>query len=260
MRFYEDRSVREQMNRLPLELQQYYEKTQLDRIKIDGVEIHGYFEYSFLEEKSYREQPVRSDAGVIEDLDSYATFLTPRLIIKYNMMHIDDYRKLMKLLKSKNEFEVECYDIVEDKRVTHRMYFAPPQMPIIYQQYLMALGIQEYSIELIGTNSTPTMKYDFNIPADALSYFKTQDPGEPLERDGVSVGYNTKTTIGNLAITNRYGSNITFVNAFTADASAPQYAFVQWNTRKDGTGVAYADNNGYYISQNTTLYAQWELR
>jgi hypothetical protein len=105
-----------------------------------------------MEEKSYHEQPVRSQDGSIVDLDDYTTFLTPRLIIKYNMMNIEDYRTLMTFLKSKNTFQVTCYDIVADRRVTHEMYFANPQMPIIYQRYLAALGVQEYNIELIGTN------------------------------------------------------------------------------------------------------------
>jgi hypothetical protein len=97
--------------------------------------------------------------GSIEDIDNYKTFLTPRLIIKYNMMHIDDYRTLMNKLKENNGIIVMCYDVVEDKRVKHEMYFAPPAMPMIYQKYLMALGIQEYSIELIGTNYNTKMPF-----------------------------------------------------------------------------------------------------
>ena len=41
-------------------------------------------------------------------------------------------------------------------------------MPIIYQQYLMALGIQEYTIELIGTNH----KIKFSI--GETEYFTTR--------------------------------------------------------------------------------------
>ena len=90
MQFYRKRSVAEQMNRLPYELREKYRETQLDRIEIDGEVINGYFEYSFLEEKSYKEQPVRSNDGSINNLEDYVTFLTPRLIIKYNMMAIED--------------------------------------------------------------------------------------------------------------------------------------------------------------------------
>lgn len=163
MNFYSHRTVEEQKNRLPEAFQAKYEVTQLDRIKLfDGeevVELQGYFEYSFLEEKSYVVQPTRSIDGRIHGIDDYVTFLTPRIIIKYNMMHIDDYRMLMRKIKENNGIVVMCYDIVEDRIVKHEMYFAPPQMPIIYQKYLMALGIQEYSIELIGTNAATRMDF-----------------------------------------------------------------------------------------------------
>ena len=124
MEFYPKRSVYEQVERLPLEYRDRYLNSHLDRVVIDGCEINGYFEYSFMEEKSYMEQPVRSQDGTMVDLDDYTTFLTPRLIIKYNMMGIDDYRNLMTLLKAKNAHIVTCYDEVADKKVTHEMYFA----------------------------------------------------------------------------------------------------------------------------------------
>ena len=166
MNFYSHRTVEEQKNRLPKAFQANYEVTQLDRIKLfDGnevVEVQGYFEYSFLEEKSYVEQPTRAIDGSIANIDDYVTFLTPRIIIKYNMMHIDDYRMLMRKIKENNGIVVMCYDVVEDKIVKHEMYFAPPAMPMIYQKYLMALGIQEYSIELIGTNSDTKMPFSID--------------------------------------------------------------------------------------------------
>ena len=156
MQFYPHRTVEEQANRLPEELREAYRHSQIDRITIfDGtteLEITGYAEYSYLNEKSYKTQPVRTQDGVIEEIEEYETFLTPRLIIKYNMMGIEDYRSLMKMLRKQNSFGVRCYDVVEDKIVIQDMYHATPSMPIIYQQYLMALGIKEYTIELIGTN------------------------------------------------------------------------------------------------------------
>ncbi len=156
MRFYPSRSVEEQANRLPEELREAYKNSQLDRITIfDGyteLVVTGYAEYSYLEEKSYKTQPVRTQDGAIQEIEQYATLWTPRLIIKYNMMNIDDYRAFMKMIKRRNGFIVKCYDVVEDKIVRNEMYVATPSMPIIYQQYLIAMGIQEYAIELIGTN------------------------------------------------------------------------------------------------------------
>lgn len=156
MEFYAKRTVDEQAQRLPLEYRDGYKKSHLDRITMfngtQELEVTGYAEYSYLDEKSYKTQPVRTQDGAIQEIEEYATFLTPRLVIKYNMMGIEDYRSLMKKLKSRNGFMVKCYDIVEDKIVKNEMYAAPSSMPRIYQQYLNALGIQEHVIELIGTN------------------------------------------------------------------------------------------------------------
>jgi hypothetical protein len=102
---------------------------------------------------------VRTNDGKINDIEEYETFLTPRLVIKYSMMNISDYRETMKLLKTSNGFIVTCYDVENDKIVTNEMYVAPTSMPKIYQQYLISLGIQDFSIELIGTNRTT----DFSI-------------------------------------------------------------------------------------------------
>lgn len=245
MNFYSHRTVEEQKNRLPEAFQENYEKTQLDRIEIDGEEIVGYFEYSFMEEKTYKTQPVRSNDGSIQDLENYQTFLTPRLIIKYNMMEIEDYRKLMKKLKSKNTFVVTCYDIVEDKRVTHEMYFAPPQMPIIYQRYLKAMGIQEHSIELIGTNFKEyyTITYDFNIPPQVSGWDKDKSQIKYAR-------YNTMTPIGNIFIGDGY---VLFEYAFNVHG----LYLLGWNTAPDGRGWQIADGANRFITSDLTLYAQW---
>lgn len=175
MQFYSKRTVDEQASRLPSELREAYRNSQIDRITIfDGkeeLEITGYAEYSYLDEKSYKTQPVRTQDGVINEIEEYATFLTPRLIVKYNMMGIDDYRAFMKMIKGRNGFIVKCYDVVEDKIVRNQMYVATPSMPIIYQQFLIALGIQEYAIELIGTNALINASADGDIATEEITFY-----------------------------------------------------------------------------------------
>ena len=251
--FYTKRTVEEQANRLPLSHRDNYTKTQLDRIEIDGLVVQGYFEYSFLEEKSYMQQPTRSSDGSIRDLDDYTVFLVPRLIIKYNMMGIEDYRTLMKLLKSKNTFNVTCYDIVEDKRVTHEMYFAPPSMPIIYQQYLMALGIKEYSIELIGTNNKQNVKVKqiYNFPSD-VQLDSSYSSKEPYFEEDINTYATYK--IGNFYVQNQTD------DIYHIDYYVKNYTLFGWNTKADGSGVHYSDKKNYYFSADTELYAQWSRK
>lgn len=246
MNFYPHRTVEEQAARLPLDLQENYQATQLDRIKIDGEEIMGYFEYSFMEEKSYTEQPTRSIDGSIPDIDEYTTFLTPRIIIKYNMMNIEDYRKLMKMLKSKNSFLVECYDIVDDKRVTHDMYFAPPSMPIIYQQYLMALGIREYSIELIGTNRKNWIAYDISssLPLDIRDAFMQAYPNTQWTQRQIFTPGDDSVRIGWLDVYDAQGNRTPLLAAI--QDSSP-YTLHGW-----------LDSDGNFYFDGATEAATWD--
>ena len=251
--FYPHRTVEEQKARLPQAYQSNYEKTVLDQIEIDGNIICGYFEYSFLSEKSYAEQPSRALDGSMENINTLVTFLTPRLIIKYNMMNIADYRKLMILLQSKNEFTVTCYDIVLDKRVTHKMYAAPTQMPIIYQQYLMALGVQEFSLELIGTNNGVqdyTVTYDYNIPVPYDLYFPQGSATQTFKQ-------NASGAIGETATYTDGEDTYALASQHTTELLDNKYIFQGWNTKADGSGFTYIDGDAYFINTSQVLYAQW---
>lgn len=254
IKFYPERTIEEQKARLPRQFQANYQATILDRVQIDGNVIRGYFEYSFLNEKSYFEQPTRSLNGSIENINTYATFLTPRLIIKYNMMNIDDYRTLMLLLQSKNEFTVTCYDPVLDKRVTHKMYAAPTAMPIIYQQCLMAMGIQEFALELIGTNNgveTYNVTYNYNIPSGYSSKFSQQSATQEFAK-------NASGNVGETAIYTANGTSYSLNSTKTIELLNNRYVFQGWNTRRDGSGFTYVDGEAYFINNNQTLYAQWK--
>ena len=242
-------TVEQQKARLPLYLQDYYVTRQLDRIEIDGNVIHGYFEYSYLDEKSYFTSPVRSSGGVIDNLNSYATFLTPRLVINFKMIDIEAYRTVMKLLQSKNEFTVSCYDIVNDTRVTHNMYFATPSMPSIYQKYLQVLGIKDYTIELIGTNTGVeeyTLTYNYNIPS-GVTWDKQTSATQTFAK-------NISDTVGstNAPYTD---NNVTY--AISSQTFGDTYQFVGWYENANGTGFGYRDGDAYFIASDKTVYAKW---
>lgn len=94
-------------------------------LSINGNEIPCPSSYSYVDAKSYFKEPTRSATGVINNLNSYATFFTPRLTFSFKYMPIEVYRLLMKLIKSYNEFIVTAYDPVDDAYVTRKMYFYP---------------------------------------------------------------------------------------------------------------------------------------
>lgn len=138
-----------------------YKATNIEKVTIDGVEFTDYGAFSFLREKSYVKSPVRSADGSIGNLNSYATFVTPHLKIDFSLMSIDSYRDLMDLIYSKNEFTVTCYDVVSNQTVTNSMYFATEEMPKLLsiaraingEEWVELLGVQDYTVELIGTNT-----------------------------------------------------------------------------------------------------------
>lgn len=138
-----------------------YGTTEIQYIIIDGNKFGGYKTFSSYWEKTYAKQPERSASGVISNLDSYPTFTTFHLTVNFAMMSIDDYRRLYDLMLSKNEFVVTAYNVITNKSHTCKMYFAPDQMPKLYavarkmqgEKFLEVLGVQDYTIELIGTNN-----------------------------------------------------------------------------------------------------------
>ena len=71
-----------------------------------------------------------------------------------------------------------------------------------------------------------------------------------------TVTYNANGGTGEMkAQTAEDGSEITIVqNAFTRDG----YDFTTWNTKTDGSGTSYADGAKITLTENLTLYAQWE--
>ena len=227
----------------------------IDKVTIDNNTFTDYSAFSYIMEKSFIKSPVRSSSGVINNLDSNAWFLTPHLKIDFSLMSIDSYRTLMKLIRSKNEFIVTCYDVVNDMDVTHKMYFATEQMPKLVaiaramndSTWVELLGVQDYTVELIGTNADfeeHTITYMLNKPADAtwsgsISSVKTV-ASHITHKVGTTISDGSK---------NQDVSKITFGDT---------YKFKYWCENSAGTGFKYIDGNEYLFTTNTLLCAIWE--
>ena len=113
------------------------------------------------------------------------------------------------------------------------------------------LGVQEYSVEMVGTNTDVEellATYYLNVPADpnfswvgekvALYSFPSNLT--------LNVGANAIITVDGKATKMQ---DITFNN---------RYKFKYWCETKDGTGFKYIDGNEYMLKQNVDLYAIWE--
>ena len=131
-----------------------YNAVDIDKVIIDGDTFTNYGDFQFVWEKSYVKSPSRSNGGAIDNLNSYATFVTPHLILNFAVMSIDDYRAIMRKDLERNEFVVECYDPIYNKRTTVKMYFATPQMAKLYtiaRTRFNGEAWEEY-VELVGVH------------------------------------------------------------------------------------------------------------
>lgn len=218
----------------------------LIKLIIDGIEIPSYSDYTYIDVKSYFKEPERSAKGVINNLNSYATFLTPKIKFSFNSMPISAYRVIMKLIKERNEFTVQAYDPVEDIVVVRKMYFSPKDYPQIFTKGYEALRINNEEFELIGTNADLniySLTYDSNVTS-------TSGGSTSNQTSGLTFFYGQDITIGS------YDTDIgidptTFTNA--------GYTFNNWNTARDGSGETYlTGQSGIQFTSNKTLYAIWK--
>ena len=243
-------TIREILKKSPEERKELYQVSgqatkNIDKVTIDGNVFTDYSAFSFIMEKSYVKSPVRSGDGSIPNLDSYSWFLTPHLKIDFSLMSIDSYRTIMTLIRSRSEHIVTCYDVVADKDVTHKMYFATEQMPKLWTiakalnggaPWVELLGVYDYTVELIGTNTsfdTINVVYVDNLPSGSMSAEGTDDL--PIGAE-IIVGKDT-----------------TFQNKVPSG-----YKFKYWNDKRDGTGVVYIDGYSLTLYNSLTLYAIWE--
>lgn len=162
----------EEIMKLPLEERRdSYEANAISTVIIKNgnttVTLRDYTAYSFVWEKSYIKSPSRSNSGAMSNIEDCKTFVTGHFKIDFSLISIDDYREIMKMVYSgKNEFEVTCYDIVYDRVITLKMYFATEEMPKLWtiankmqksneewEDWVELVGVQGYTIEMIGTNN-----------------------------------------------------------------------------------------------------------
>lgn len=236
------------------------EGKKISEVKISGNVIRGYGAFSFINEKTLLKTPERSSSGAMSDIQDIPSFVTPHLKIDFSLLFIDDYRKLMTLIYSQNEHIVSCYDIVEDKIVTNRMYFATEQMPKIYsiarqlqgqtEEVVELLGVRDYTVEMIGTNNsveTINVQYYVNPPSSGLwagdafrskTYYQNQDVyiGEDVYVNGVD---NQEYSIPALTFNNKY-------------------KFEYWCDNANGVGFKYTNGEIYRLGTDKTLYAIWK--
>lgn len=236
-----------------------YEAIDIAEVKIEGNRFRNYGAYSFIWEKTFVKSPERSSNGSLGNLNSYATFLTPHLILDFSVMSIDDYRKIMLLHYGANEFTVECYDPIYNRKIRVKMYFATEESAKLYtisqkrlisrqwEEWVDLVAVTEYKVELIGTNNDLdliSVKYEYSTLNEdgtlLYPYFPNGTVASPQYEEDVYLGEEIII-----------GENSTF----TDTPPSTTLKFKHW---VDDNGVIYT--NGIVVTVNAplTLYAVWE--
>ena len=228
-----------------------YEAVDISKVKIDGNTFSNYGQYSFIWEKTFKKSPKRGGDGSIGNLNSYTTFLTPHLIMDFSVMSIDDYRRIMLLHHGANEFTVECYDPIYNRKINVKMYFATEEMAKLYtiaqhrlldngswEEWVDLVGVTEYKVELIGTNNQldlVSVRYVYNSD--------TTPTGAPIPDQ-----YEEDVYLGEEIVV---GSNSTFPDTPPSDTQK----FKHW---VDDEGIIYTNGKTWTVNVPLTLYAVWQ--
>lgn len=220
----------------------------ISKVTIDGVDFTDYKAFSFVWEDSYVKEPERSGSGTIENLNSYAWFLTPHLKIDFSALSIDSYRKLIDMKHSKREFVVTCYDPSYNRMTTNKMYFPPKEMPKLLtiaralngEQWVELLGVQDYTVEMIGTNAS----------IDKISVLYYDDTGAIIHSQEVDRG--TETIIDFTFTPSKGKFDGTWISENGTPYKNGSYFFVQ--VGDDTSSVKFTpniiDENEYTLSFN----------
>lgn len=113
---------------------------------------------------------------------------------------------------------------------------------------------------------TPTRKgYNFTnwLPAVAETVTDNATYTAQWEKDDsqwFTVKYDANGGTGTVTDSKEYLSDDTVTVKGGNSLKKDGYDFTGWNTKKDGTGDTYAENDEFNITGNTTLYAQWKAK
>lgn len=80
----------------------------------------------------------------------------------------------------------------------------------------------------------------------------------PIVSDEYTVIYDANGGEGNVADPNKYAKNDVVTVLDGTQLSRNGYIFTGWNTDIGGKGNSYAKGDTFTITENTTLYAQWQ--
>lgn len=130
--------------------------TTIDKCIINGVTIDFYSDYFVLNEITYSQEPTRSVAGVLDDINNIPSVVIPRLFFSFNYLDSTSFRKLLTCILAKKEFDVTYYDFNDGVCYTRPFYLKPYSKTMIFTRMenesdVIFKGIRNFSFELVAT-------------------------------------------------------------------------------------------------------------
>lgn len=132
----------------------------------DNDKFTNYGTYSFVWQKTLKESPERADNGALPQLWDMPYYITGNLKIDFDVMSIDDYRRIMKLIYSGNCYKVKAYDIAYDRMIIIEMYFQPEDLPTIFtiaerlhgvgassDEWTDLIAVKSHTTQMVGTGN-----------------------------------------------------------------------------------------------------------
>lgn len=137
--------------------------------------------------------------------------------------------------------------------------------------FLPAAGCSSYSVNLFGNywsssldRNYSTYAYTLDIESDTVRFdypaFYVRSWGRSVRpilptKSRYSIKFDANGGYGSMSmIKANYADVVTISNN---EFSNGDYEFIGWNTKADGSGISYTNNQTFSISSDLTLYAQW---
>lgn len=137
----------------------------LDEFRLDGVSFKG-IGHEMLKTQNqlnYVVSPGRQTDGSMKNINSYDTFILPKVEIGFGMIDYDTFKRLRKFLLAKRTFQVEYYDKDFNRIVKHEMYAEPDELTAFFNLGYSILGSRDFKVSFIATlNETETFTAFFS--------------------------------------------------------------------------------------------------
>lgn len=196
---------------------------------INGRKYKGYSDYWFHYEQVMETEPERSAGnGAMTNINDINRFYVPHLWIDFAYMDLKTFRQF-EIDTQPVEMLISCTDPVSGEIVTHKMYLAPKQRRKLRFYGGGYLGVLDTKLEFIGTNNPLNEVVITYMPNGGLGSVKSQSIAQGRE----------------------------FVVQKASTLSKAGYNFTTWNTKPDGTGATYNEDQVAVANFPMTLYAQW---